>query len=96
MLLNVRLMVFVAGFFFIIHNSSLVCMVGITHVYIDTLFVFYGYIFFKPIYLYCLVGCLSMIVWTHAVFGCLICMCFVFLYLHLFSTIEHVSHGKAL
>ena len=29
-------------------------------------------------------------------FECLICMCFVFLYLHLFSAIEHVSHGKAL
>ena len=29
-------------------------------------------------------------------FGCLICMCFVFLYLHLFSATEHVSHGKVL
>ena len=30
-------------------------------------------------------------------FECLIiCLCFVFLYLHLFSTTEHVSHGKAL
>ena len=29
-------------------------------------------------------------------FGCLICMCSVFLYLHLFSAVEHVSHGKAL
>ena len=29
-------------------------------------------------------------------FGLLICMCFVFLYLHLFSEIEHVLHGKAL
>ena len=29
-------------------------------------------------------------------FECLICMCLVFLYLHLFSAIEHVSHGKAL
>ena len=29
-------------------------------------------------------------------FECLICMCFVFLYLHLFSAIEHVSHGKML
>ena len=27
---------------------------------------------------------------------CLICMCFVFLYWHLFSAIEPVSHGKAL
>ena len=29
-------------------------------------------------------------------FGCLICMCFVFLYLHLLRAIEHASHGKAL
>ena len=28
-------------------------------------------------------------------FECLIRMCFVFLYLHLCSVIEHVSHGKA-
>ena len=28
-------------------------------------------------------------------FGCLISMCFVFLYLHLFSATERVSHGKA-
>ena len=27
--------------------------------------------------------------------GCLICTCLVFLYLHLFSAIEHVSQGKA-
>ena len=37
-----------------------------------------------------------MIVWTPTVFECPICMRFLFLYLHLFSTIEHVSHGKAL
>ena len=42
-------------------------MVGITYVHIDTIFAFYVYIFFK--HLYCLVGCLSMIVWTHAVLG---------------------------
>ena len=36
-----------------------------------------------------------MIVWTPTVFECLICMRFLFLYLHLFSAIEHVSHGKA-
>ena len=29
-------------------------------------------------------------------FGCLICMSFVVLCVHLFSAIEHVSHGKAL
>ena len=27
-------------------------------------------------------------------FGCLICMCLVFLYLHLFGAIECVSHGN--
>ena len=37
-----------------------------------------------------------MIVWTPTVFECLICMRFLFLHLHLFSAIEHVSHGKAL
>ena len=29
-------------------------------------------------------------------FRCLTCMCFIFLYLHLFSAIQQVSHGKAL
>ena len=29
-------------------------------------------------------------------FECLICMCFVLSYVHLFSAIEHVSRGKAL
>ena len=29
-------------------------------------------------------------------FGCLICMHFIFLYLYLFSAIEHVSREKAL
>ena len=43
---------------------------------------------------HCLVGCFSMIIWTPPVL-CLICMCFVFLYLHLFSATDHVSHGKA-
>ena len=51
---------------------------------------FYGYSF-----LY-LVGCFSMIIWTPTVLSVLICMCFVFLYLHLFSAVEHVSHGKEL
>ena len=29
-------------------------------------------------------------------FECFICMCFIFLYLPLFSATEHVAHGKAL
>ena len=37
-----------------------------------------------------------MIVLTPTVFECLICTLFLFLYLHMFSTTEHVSHGKAL
>ena len=66
------LFVCLLGFFFL-HNSSLVCMVGITYVYIDTVFGFYGYsfLFFFLTHLYCLVGCLSMIIWTHAVLGVL-------------------------
>ena len=43
----------------------------------------------------CLVGCFSMIILTPAVLS-VICKCFVFLYLHLFSATEHVSHEKAL
>ena len=45
---------------------------------------------------FCLIECFSMIVWTSTVFECLICIHFLFLCLHLFSAIEHVSHGKAL
>ena len=37
-------------------------MVGIVYVYVDSVFGFYGYFFF-----YCVVRCLSMIVWTPAV-----------------------------
>ena len=37
-----------------------------------------------------------MIDWTPNAFECPICMRFAFLYLHLFSAIEHVSHGKGL
>ena len=70
--------------------SSLVCMAGVIFVYIDTVYGSYGYSFFMLSWMfqhdyvdaYC--------------FECLICMCFVLLYLHLFSTNEHVSHGKAL
>ena len=73
-------------------------------------------------HLYCLAGCLSMIVWTHAgwdvLYACvcvcvcvlfcfvfvfvflLVCLfvlfCFVLFLLHLFSVMEHASHGKAL
>ena len=54
------------------------------------------YIGFVGVLFLCFIGCFSMIIWTSTVFfECLICMRFLFLYLHLFSTIEHVSHGKA-
>ena len=69
-------------------------MVGIIYVYIDTVFGYYGSFLFLLLFVFCyLIGCLSMIVWTPAVLGVLsACV----LYLHLFSAIEHVSHGKTL
>ena len=65
-------------------------MVGVIFVYIDTVYGFLWVFFFMLSWMfqhdyldtYC--------------FECLICMCFVFLYLHLFNAIEHVSHGKVL
>ena len=69
-------------------------MVRITYVYIDTVFGSYGT--FLLTHLYCLVGCLNMMVWTNAVLGVLDACVLTFLYLHLFSATEHVSHGKAL
>ena len=63
-------------------------MVGVIFVYVDTVFGFYWYSFlcwmFQHDYL------------DTCCFECLICLCFVFLYLHLFSSTEHVSHGKTL
>ena len=41
----------------------------------------------------CLMGCFSMIVWTPTDFECLICMRFLFLYLHLFSATEKRSRN---
>ena len=54
------------------------------------------YIGFMGVLFLCFIGCFSMIVWTPTAFECLICMRFLFVYLHLFSAIEHVSHGQAL
>ena len=70
--------------------SSLVCVVGL---FLCTLM---RYIGFMDFFFLCLIGCFSMIVWTSSVFECLICMRFLFLYLHLFSANEHVSHGEVL
>ena len=44
-------------------------MLGVTYVYIGAIFAFYVYVdffFFFLAHLYCLVGCLGMVVWTHA------------------------------
>ena len=65
-------------------------MVGVIFVYVDTVFGFYGYSFL------CLAVRFSMIILGTCCFECFVCMCFVFLYLHLFSVIEHVSLGKVL
>ena len=70
-------------------------MVGVIYVYIDTIFGFYNFLF-----VCCFLELLSWMFW-HACLGtccfeCLICIHFVFLYLPLFSAIEHVSHEKVL
>ena len=64
--------------------------------YIDTIFAFYGHIGFFQTHLDWFVGCLSIIVWTHAVLGVLYAYVVYFFYLHLFSATKHVSKGKAL
>ena len=69
--------------------SSLVCVVGYFYVRRGSILVLW-------VFFLCLIGCFSRIVWTPTVFECFICMRFLFLYLHLFSAIEHVSHGKTL
>ena len=65
-------------------------LVGVIFVYVDTVYGFYRYS------LLCSVGCFSRIKYLDTCFECLIRMCFVFLYLPLFSATEHVSHGQAL
>ena len=62
-------------------------MIWVIFLYVDTVFGFYGYSFL------CLVGCFSMIILTPAVLSVLYACV---LYLHLFSAVEHVSHGKVL
>ena len=66
-----------------------VCTVGIIYVYVDT--VFLGCFFVN-----CLVGYLRIIVWTPVVLGVLYAFVLYFLYLHLFSAVEHDSHRQAL
>ena len=56
-------------------------------------FCFVLFVFVFVFFLNRLVGCLSMIVWTHAVLG-IFYACVS--YLHLFRATEYVLHGKAL
>ena len=65
-------------------------MVGVVFVYVDTV---YGFLW---VFFFMLSSMLQHDYLDTYCFECLICMCFVFLYLQLFSAIEHVSHGKAL
>ena len=65
-------------------------MVWVIFLYVDTVFGFMGTLFL------CLVGCFSMIILTPAVLSVLYACVLYFFNLHLFSAIEHVSHGKAL
>ena len=62
--------------------------------YLCTVMQYIGFVWWFFCFFF-LIGCFSMIVRTPTVFECLICMPFLFLYLHLFSAIEHVSHGKS-
>ena len=69
-------------------------MVGITYVYIDTNLECCRFVdFFNASLLFS---------WKFrhdyldtCCFGCLLCMCLICLYVHLFNVVEHVSHGKA-
>ena len=64
----------------------------------DTTLAFYGYIL---LFFFLYPSLLLSWMFEHdcldtCCLGCLICMCFIFLFLHLFSAREHVSHGKGL
>ena len=65
-------------------------MVGVIFVYADMVFGFHWHFFFMFSWMF------QHDYFDTCCFERPICMCFAFLYLHLFSTIEHVSHGKAL
>ena len=70
-------------------------MVGITYVYIDKIFALYGNILSYPSLL------LSWVFENDCLDTCCFWMSYMhvflyFLYLHLLSAVEHVSHGKAL
>ena len=80
MLLSVRLVVFD---FFMRRNSSLVCMVGITYEYIDTLFEFYGHIlFFLFIYIYVYI---YMYIYIYIYMCVCVCVCVcVHIHMHIY------------
>ena len=65
-------------------------MVRITYVYIDTVFVLFSYGYF---FLFKYPPLLLCRMFEHEYLDT---CCFTFLYLHLFSATEHVSHGKTL
>ena len=71
--------------------SSLVCMIKVIFVYIDTVFGIYVFAFFV-----CMLSCMFQLDYLDTCcFECLKCTCFIFLYLPLFSAVEHVLHvGK--
>ena len=62
------------------HNSSLVCMVGITYLYTDMIFAFYGYVLF--------LGCFffypSLLISWMFEHDCLDTCCFWVSYMHVF------------
>ena len=54
--------------------------------YTLTRFAFYVYVDFLKAHLCCLAGCLSMVVWTHALF----CVCYMHvLYIFVFAHVQH-------
>ena len=63
-------------------------MAGVVFVYVDTIYGFLWVFLFMLSWMF-QHDCLG----TYC-FECLTCMCFVFLYLHRFSAVEHVSHGR--
>ena len=72
-------------------------MVGITYVYIDTTFAFYDMsTFFFYTHLRCLIGYLSMTVWTHAVLSVLYACVLYFCICTFSAQLSIFSHGKAL
>ena len=67
-------------------------MVGITYLFIETIFMFYGHVALSSAFtlLHCLAGYLRLS--GHmCYFGCLVCMWFMFWYIYLFTQLS-MSH----